>query len=50
MSLIPVANLPAVSLIPVAICPLACEYLREFSKKIQNGPNVILWGFGETDS
>jgi hypothetical protein len=28
---------------------LSCEYLREFSKKIRNGPNGILWGWGETD-
>jgi hypothetical protein len=29
---------------------LICEYLREFSKKFANGPNGILWGWGETDS
>ncbi len=29
---------------------LSCEYLREFSKKIRNGPNGILRGLGETDS
>ncbi len=28
---------------------LSCEYLREFSKKIWNGPTGILWGWGETD-
>jgi hypothetical protein len=27
---------------------LSCEYLRIF-KKIRNGPNGILWGWGETD-
>ncbi len=26
------------------------KYLREFSQKIQNGPNRILGGLGETDS
>jgi hypothetical protein len=30
-----VANLPPVSLIPVAICTFTCEYLREFSKKFK---------------
>jgi hypothetical protein len=30
--------------------PLMCEYLREFFEKIRNGPNGILWGWGETDS
>ncbi len=43
-SMTPVANLPPVSLIPVAIChrrrwhrwcTLTCEYLREFSKKFE---------------
>ncbi len=29
---------------------LSCEYLHEFSQKIQNGINVILRGLGETDS
>jgi hypothetical protein len=28
---------------------LSREYFREFSKKIRNGPNGILWGWGETD-
>ncbi len=28
---------------------LICEYLREFFEKIRNGPNGILWGWGETD-
>jgi hypothetical protein len=48
VSLIPAANLPPVSLIPVVHL-----YLRIFPrifKKIQNGPNGILWGWGETDS
>ncbi len=31
-------------------CTLSCEYLREFSKKIRNSSNGILWGWGETDS
>ena len=31
-------------------CTLSCEYLREFSKKNQNGPNGIFRGLGETDS
>ncbi len=29
---------------------LSCEYLREFSKKNRNSPNVIIRGLGETDS
>jgi hypothetical protein len=29
---------------------LSCEYLREFLKKIRNGPDGILRGLGETDS
>jgi hypothetical protein len=29
---------------------LTREYLREFLKKIRNGLNGILWGWGETDS
>jgi hypothetical protein len=44
VSLTPVPNLPPVSLIPVVHLGL-----RIF-EKIQNGPNVILWGWGETDS
>jgi hypothetical protein len=31
-------------------CTLICECLREFSKKIRNGPNGILWDWEETDS
>ncbi len=59
VSLIPVANLLPVSLIPAAIChwcrwhrwcTLTCDYLREFSQKIQNDPNVIIRGLGEGDS
>ncbi len=42
VSLTPVANLPPVSF---RWCTLTCEYLREFSKKIQNGPNVIIFFF-----
>jgi hypothetical protein len=48
VSLTPVANLPPVSLIPVVHL-----YLRispRIFEKIRNGPNVILWGWGETDS
>jgi hypothetical protein len=47
VSLTPVANLPPVSLIPVVHL-----YLRIFPRifeKIRNGPNGILWGWGETD-
>jgi hypothetical protein len=44
----PVANLPPVSLMPVVHLGLQIS-LRIF-EKIQNGPNVILWGWGETDS
>ncbi len=29
---------------------MSYEYLRDFSKKIWNGPIGILRGFGETDS
>ncbi len=42
------ANLPPVSLIPVVHL-----YLRispRIFEKIRNGPNGILWGWGETDS
>jgi hypothetical protein len=48
VSLTPLANLPPVSLIPVVHL-----YLRispRIFEKIQNGPNGILWGGGETDS
>jgi hypothetical protein len=31
--------LPLVSLIPVPWCPLACEYLQKFVKKLWNDPN-----------
>ncbi len=47
-SLTPVANLPPVSLIPVVHLDLRIS--RRIFEKIQNGPNVILWGWGETDS
>jgi hypothetical protein len=59
VSFTPVANLLPMSLIPVAIChrcrwyqwfTLTCDYIREFLKKIWNGPNGILWGRGETDT
>ncbi len=29
---------------------LTCEYLREFFEKNWDGPNRMLWGWGETDS
>jgi hypothetical protein len=48
VSLTPVANLPPVSLIPVVHL-----YLRispRIFEKIRNGPNGMLWGWGETDS
>jgi hypothetical protein len=48
VSLTPVANLPSVSLIPVVHL-----YLRispRIFEKIGNGPNGILWGWGETHS
>ncbi len=48
VSLTPVANLPPVSLIPVVHLYLRMS-LRIF-EKIRNGPNGILWGWGETDS
>ncbi len=62
VSLIPAANLPPVSttlgklvanLPPVSLIPVVHLYLRispRIFEKIQNGPNVILWGLGETDS
>ncbi len=48
VSLTPLANLPPVSLIPVVYLDLRISP-RKF-EKIQNGPNVITWGWGETDS
>ncbi len=30
-------------------CILTCKYLCKFFKKMWNGPNGILWGWGETD-
>ncbi len=48
VSLIPVANLPPVSLTPVV--HLGLRISPQIFEKIQNGPNVILWGWGETDS
>ena len=62
VSLIPAANLPPVSttqaklvanLPPVSLIPVVHLYLRispRIFKKIRNGPNGILWGWGETDS
>jgi hypothetical protein len=47
-SLIPLANLPPVSLIPVVHLDLRIS--PRFFEKIRNGPNGILWGWGETDS
>jgi hypothetical protein len=52
VSLIPAAILPPVLLTPVVI-PVVHLYLRispRIFEKIRNGPNVILWGSGETDS
>jgi hypothetical protein len=48
VSLTPVANLPPVSTTPVVHLDLQIS-LRIF-EKIRNGPNGILWGWGETDS
>ncbi len=41
-------NLPPVSLIPVVHLDLRIS--PRIFEKIQNGPNGILWGWGETDS
>ncbi len=46
--LTPVANLPPVSLIPVV--HLDSRISPRIFKKIRNGLNGILWGWGETDS
>ncbi len=48
VSLRPVANLPPVSLIPLVHPDLRIS--PRIFKKIRNGPNGILWGWGETDS
>jgi hypothetical protein len=48
VSLIPVANLPPVSLIPVV--HLDSRISPRIFEKISNGLNGILWGWGETDS
>ncbi len=48
VSLTTVANLPLVSLIPVV--HLGLRISPRIFEKIQNGPNVILRGWGETDS
>ncbi len=45
VSLTPVANLPPVSLIPVV--HLGLRISPRIFEKIQNGPNVILWGGGK---
>jgi hypothetical protein len=64
VSLTPVANLPPVSLIPAAILPpvsltpvslilvvhLGLRLSLRIFEKIRNGPNAILWGWGEADS
>jgi hypothetical protein len=43
-----------VSLIPAAILPpvvhLDLRLSPRIFEKIRNGPNAILWGWGETDS
>ncbi len=46
--LTPVANLPLVSLTPVVNLDLRISL--QIFEKIRNGPNGILWGWGETDS
>ncbi len=48
VSLTPVANLLPVSLTPVV--HLGLQISPQIFEKIQNGPNVILWAWGETDS
>jgi hypothetical protein len=48
VSLTLVTNLPPVSLIPVLHLDLRIS--PRIFEKIQNGPNGILWGLGETDS
>jgi hypothetical protein len=48
VSLTPVANLPPVSLTPVVHLDLRIS--PRIFEKIRNGPNGILWGWGETDS
>ncbi len=48
LSLTPVANLPPVSLIPVVHLDLPLS--PRIFEKIRNGPNAILWSWGETDS
>ncbi len=48
VSLTPVTNLPRVSLIPVV--HLYMRISPRIFEKIRNGPNGILWGWGETDS
>ncbi len=48
VSLIPVANLPQVSLTLVVHLDLGIS--PRIFEKIRNGPNGILWGWGETDS
>jgi hypothetical protein len=48
VSLTPVANLPPVSLIPVV--HLYLQISPRIFEKIRNGPNGILWGWGETNS
>ncbi len=48
VSLTPVANLPPVSLTPVVL--LDFRISPRIFEKIRNGPNGILWGWGETDS
>jgi hypothetical protein len=48
VSLIPVANLPPVSLTPVVHLDLRIS--PRIFEKIQNDPNVIIRGLGEGDS
>ena len=43
-------NLYMLTLLPKGVQTKLLKYLREFSQKIRNGLNGILWGWGENDS
>jgi hypothetical protein len=49
LSLILAANVPPVSLLSVAWCTLASEYLCKFLKKFEVTLNVIFSGLGEDE-
>jgi hypothetical protein len=53
-NLLPVLLIPAAILPPVSLTPVANLHLdlrvREFSRKIQNDPNIIFLGLGEGNS